>query len=65
MSKQDRINNCYAEIKEIKEMLEDIKAELNTELSILYIQAHEISLRHAKESIFIASEYGGDLNGLE
>jgi len=60
MSKQERIKNCYAEIKEIKEMLKDIEDELTPELSILYIQAHEISLRHAKESIFIASEYGGE-----
>jgi len=60
MSKQERIKNCYAEIKEIREMLSDIEHELNTELSILYIQAHEISLRHAKEAIFIASEYGGE-----
>jgi hypothetical protein len=62
MNKQERINNCFMEIKEIKEMLEDIEAELNTELNILYIQAHEISLRHAKEAIFIASCYGGEAN---
>jgi len=63
MNKQERINNCFMEIKEIKEMLEDIEAELNTELNILYILAHEVSLRHAKESIFIASCYGGEADG--